>query len=616
MVRYVSSFGGERHRFADLRAVLAAASPRRSGDELAGLAAATDAQRVAARSVLADLPLRTFLDEAVVPYETDEVTRLILDGHDAVAFAPVAHLTVGGFREWLLLHETGDDALRAVAPGVTPEMAAAVSKLMRNQDLIAVARKCRVVTGFRDTIGLPGRLATRLQPNHPTDDPRGIAASVLDGLLYGCGDAVIGINPAADDVAGCAALLHMLDELRGRYDIPTQTCVLTHVTGTIALIERRAPVDLVFQSIAGTEAANAGFGITLALLREAQQAALSLGRHGVADNVMYFETGQGAALSADAHGGVDQQTMEARAYAVARAFRPLLVNTVVGFIGPEYLQDGKQIIRAGLEDHFCGKLMGLPMGVDCCYTNHAEADQDDMDGLMTLLTVAGASFLIAVPGADDVMLGYQSLSFHDVLALRSLLGVRPAPEFEAWLVRMGIADSCRPHPSPAARQPAIAAANWGGRAWLNRTPSRPPTPRAPIRGRGCGRPPRPASGSAAPATRCARTTCWRSSSPTPGRGTRCMPRSTWRPSGQPSRRRWARRRSWCAARPPTAAPISAGRISAAGWTRPAATCCRPASTTWSSSSPTGCRRPRCSATPRRSSPPAGRGSRAGASPRR
>ena len=440
MTRFVSTFGGERHRFADLRAVLAAASPRRSGDELAGLAAATDAQRVAAQSVLADLPLKTFLDETVVPYEDDEVTRLVVDTHDAEAFATISHLTVGGFREWLLAYEAGEAALRSIAPGVTPEMAAAVSKIMRNQDLIAVARKCRVVTGFRNTIGLPGRLATRLQPNHPSDDAAGIAASTLDGLLYGAGDAVIGVNPAGDNVPNCVALLDMLEGMRLRYEIPTQTCVLTHVTNAIEIMRRGAPVDLVFQSVGGTEAANAGFGVTLALLREAHEAALALKRYSAGDNVMYFETGQGAALSADAHHGVDQQTVEARAYAVARTFRPMLVNTVVGFIGPEYLYDGKQIIRAGLEDHFCGKLMGLPMGVDVCYTNHAEADQDDMDALMTLLGVAGVNFLIAVPGADDVMLNYQSLSFHDVLYLRSVLGVRAAPEFEDWLARMDMKD--------------------------------------------------------------------------------------------------------------------------------------------------------------------------------
>ncbi|MGY4802586.1 ethanolamine ammonia-lyase subunit EutB [Teichococcus aerofrigidensis] len=438
MTSRTSLAGGERHRFEDLRALLAAASPRRSGDELAGLAADSDARRVAARMALADLPLAVFLNEALVPYEADEVTRLILDRHDAMAFAPVRAMTVGGFRDWLLSHAADGAALAALAPGLTPEMVAAASKLMRNQDLMAVARKCRVVSAFRTTLGLPGRLASRLQPNHPTDDPRGIAAAVLDGLLLGSGDAVIGINPATDNLPNCMRLLDMLDELRQRHAIPTQSCVLTHVTSAIEIMRRGAPVDLVFQSVAGTEAANAGFGVNLAVLREAHEAALALGRGTLGDNVMYFETGQGAALSAGAHHGLDQQTAEARAYAVAREFRPLLVNTVVGFIGPEYLYDGKQIIRAGLEDHFCGKLLGLPMGVDACYTNHAEADQDDMDQLMTLLGVAGVNFLIAVPGADDIMLNYQSLAFHDVLALRDLLGLRPAPEFEAWLERMGM----------------------------------------------------------------------------------------------------------------------------------------------------------------------------------
>jgi ethanolamine ammonia-lyase large subunit len=440
MGNYSTNFGGETFRFPDLKAVLACASPRRSGDELAGLAAESDAQRVAARAVLADLPLREFLNEALIPYEMDEVTRLIMDSHDAAAFAAVSHFTVGGFRDWLLGYEADSAALAALAPGLTPEMVAATSKLMRNQDLIAVGRKCQVVKKFRNTVGLPGRLSTRLQPNHPTDDLRGIAASTLDGLLYGTGDAVIGINPATDNVPNCLALLEMLDGLRQRYDIPTQTCVLTHVTNVIEVMNRGGAVDLVFQSIAGSEAANAGFGINLGILREAQEAGLALGRGTVGTDLMYFETGQGAALSADAHFGIDQQTIEARAYAVARAFKPLLVNTVVGFIGPEYLYDGKQIIRAGLEDHFCAKLLGVPMGCDVCYTNHAEADQDDMDTLMTLLTAAGVTFVITVPGADDVMLNYQSLSYHDLLYLRSTFGVRPAPEFEAWLEKMDMVD--------------------------------------------------------------------------------------------------------------------------------------------------------------------------------
>jgi ethanolamine ammonia-lyase large subunit len=439
---FAHTLGGTRHVFADLKTLLARATPHRSGDVLAGVAAQTAAERMAARLALAELPLAHFLQEAVVPYEADEVTRLIVDTHDAAAFAPVAHLTVGGFRDWLLSDAATPEALTALAPGLTPEMAAAVSKLMRVQDLVLVARKCRVVTAFRDTIGLPGHLAVRLQPNHPTDDLRGIAASMLDGLMYGCGDAVIGINPASDSPRVMGDLLRLLDEVIQRHAVPTQGCVLTHLTNTIALVEQGAPVDLVFQSIAGSEKANAGFGITLALLREAQQAALSQnggrGRGTVGRNVMYFETGQGSALSADAHHGVDQQTMEARAYGVARAFSPLLTNTVVGFIGPEYLYDGKQIVRAGLEDHFCGKLLGVPLGCDICYTNHAEADSDDMDTLMTLLGAAGVTFVMGVPGADDIMLNYQSTSFHDAAVLREVLGLRRAPEFERWLAQVGI----------------------------------------------------------------------------------------------------------------------------------------------------------------------------------
>nr|WP_295738884.1 ethanolamine ammonia-lyase subunit EutB [uncultured Acidocella sp.] len=440
MGHFTHAFRGESFRFPDLKTVLAKASAKRSGDELAGLAAGSDAERVAARAVLADLPLKIFLEEPLIPYETDEVTRLIFDKHDEAAFKPVAHMTVGQFRDWLLSYEADSAALAALAPGLMPEMAAAASKLMRNQDLIAVARKCRVVKAFRNTIGLEGRLSSRLQPNHPTDDLKGIAASTLDGLLYGTGDAVIGINPATDSVQNCISLLSMLDELRARYEIPTQTCVLTHVTNSIEVMNAGGAVDLVFQSIAGSEAANAGFGINLGILREAYEASQSLGRGTIGQDTMYFETGQGAALSAGAHFGLDQQTIEARAYAVAREFSPLLVNTVVGFIGPEYLYDGKQIIRAGLEDHFCGKLLGISMGCDVCYTNHAEADQDDMDTLMTLLTVAGVSFVIAVPGADDVMLNYQSLSYHDILYLRSSFGARPAPEFEDWLEKMEMLD--------------------------------------------------------------------------------------------------------------------------------------------------------------------------------
>lgn len=435
---YQITIGPRRYPFANLKTLLARASPLRSGDLLAGVAAASAEERVAARYCLADVPLRDFLQHAIIPYEEDEVTRLIIDSHDATAFATVAHLTVGGFRDWLLSDAANPATLAALAPGLTPEMVAAVSKLMRNQDLILVARKCRVVTAFRNTQGLPGHMGVRLQPNHPTDDARGIAAAMLDGLLYGAGDAVIGINPATDSPEAIHTMLAMMDEVRLRYAIPTQSCVLTHVTTTLELINRGAPVDLVFQSVAGTERANSGFGINLAVLQEAHDAARSLQRGTVGDNVMYFETGQGSALSAGAHWGADQQTCEARAYAVARHFSPLLVNTVVGFIGPEYLYDGKQIIRAGLEDHFCGKLLGLPMGCDICYTNHAEADQDDMDTLLTLLGTAGIHFIIGVPGADDIMLGYQSTSFHDALYLRELLGLKRAPEFEDWLETMAI----------------------------------------------------------------------------------------------------------------------------------------------------------------------------------
>ncbi len=436
--------GARSHCFADLKTLLACASSQRSGDELAGIAASNEEQRIAARMLLADLPLTTFLEEPLIPYEDDEVTRLILDGHDTAAFAPISSLTVGGLRDWLLLGSTDTPKLRALAPGLTPEMVAAVSKLMRNQDLITVAAKCSVITAFRTTIGAPGVLASRLQPNHPTDDAKGIMASTLDGLRFGMGDAVIGINPSTDSVDACVVLLECLDHLRRRFDIPVQSCVLAHVTTTLNAMERGAPVDLVFQSVAGSQAANAGFGITLSLLAEAHAAALSLQRGTVGDNVMYFETGQGSALSANAHHGVDQQTMEARAYAVARAFEPLLVNTVVGFIGPEYLYDGRQIIRAGLEDHFCGKLLGLPMGVDVCYTNHVDADQNDMDVLMNLLATARANFLIALPGGDDVMLNYQSLSYHDVAGLRRLHGLQAAPEFAAWMTQMGMHEHTQP----------------------------------------------------------------------------------------------------------------------------------------------------------------------------
>ncbi|MBD8124299.1 ethanolamine ammonia-lyase subunit EutB [Pseudomonas lutea] len=437
-MRFSHSIGGMVWRFDSLRELMAKASPARSGDYLAEVAAGSDAERAAAQMTLADVPLKQFLTEALIPYEQDEVTRLIVDSHDRAAFAPVSHLTVGGFRDWLLGDDATETSLAALAPGLTPEMAAAVSKIMRVQDLVLVAQKIRVVTRFRNTVGLRGRMSTRLQPNHPTDDPAGIAASVLDGLLYGNGDAMIGINPATDSVSAISELLKMLDGVIRHYEIPTQSCVLTHVTSSVAAIEKGVPLDLVFQSIAGTEAANSGFGISLEILREGYEAGLSLKRGPLGDNLMYFETGQGSALSANAHHGVDQQTCEARAYAVARHFNPFLVNTVVGFIGPEYLYNGKQIIRAGLEDHFCGKLLGVPMGCDICYTNHAEADQDDMDVLLTLLGVAGINFIMGIPGSDDVMLNYQTTSFHDALYARKTLGLRPAPEFEDWLTRMDI----------------------------------------------------------------------------------------------------------------------------------------------------------------------------------
>jgi ethanolamine ammonia-lyase large subunit len=438
---YRHTIDATSYLFDDLRDLLAKATPPRSGDRLAGIAAESAEQMVAARMALADVPLSQFLQEAVIPYEDDEVTRLIVDSHDAEAFAPVSSLTVGSFRDFLLSDAASGEALKKLARGITPEMAAAVSKLMRNQDLILVAKKCEVITALRNTIGLRGRMSTRLQPNHPFDDARGITASILDGILLGSGDACIGINPASDDPAIIGGLLRLLDEIITRLAVPTQGCVLTHVTTTLDLIGKGLPVDLVFQSIAGTEAANRSFGVDLALLRQAHDAGRSLRRGTVGDNVMYFETGQGSALSANAHHGVDQQTCEARAYAVARAFEPLLVNSVVGFIGPEYLYDGKEIIRAGLEDHFCGKLLGLPLGVDVCYTNHAEADQDDMDNLLTLLAAGGVTFIMGVPGADDVMLNYQSTSFHDALYIRDLLGLKRAPEFDNWLVQAGLADA-------------------------------------------------------------------------------------------------------------------------------------------------------------------------------
>jgi ethanolamine ammonia-lyase large subunit len=440
IMSYASTISNFTYRFTDLKTLLAKATTLRSGDVLGGLAAETYAERVAAQIALADVPLSNFLSETFIPYESDEVTRLIIDTHSETAFQPISHFTVGVLRDWLLSNEADAATITAISPGLTPEMVAAVAKLMRNQDLIIAAQKISVVTRFRNTLGLKGRISVRLQPNHPTDDAKGIAASIVDGLLYGSGDAVIGINPATDSPEVAARLLYMLDELRQKFDMPVQSCVLSHITTTLQLTEKGVPVDLIFQSIAGTEKANSSFGINLSMLKEAYEAGLSLQRGTIGNNCMYFETGQGSALSANAHSGVDQQTCEVRAYAVARHFHPFMINSVVGFIGPEYLYDGKQIIRAGLEDHFCGKLMGLPMGMDICYTNHANADENDMDNLLTLLGVAGINFIMGVPGADDIMLNYQSTSFQDALYVRKALGLRPAPEFEAWLTKQGIVD--------------------------------------------------------------------------------------------------------------------------------------------------------------------------------
>ena len=435
---YKTLIGHQHYVFNDLKTLMAKATPLRSGDQLAGVAAENATERVAAQMALADVPLKQFLTEALISYEQDEITRLIIDEHRSDLFAPISHFTVGDFRNWLLSEDATTQKLQQLALGLTPEMVAAVSKIMRNQDLILVASKCEVITQFRNTIGLKGHLSTRLQPNHPTDDLLGISASILDGLMYGNGDAVIGINPATDNLQNLSELLKLLDHVIQEHHIPTQSCVLTHISSGIQLAEKNVPIDLMFQSIAGTQCANEGFGINLGLLREGYEATLALKRGTVGQNVMYFETGQGSALSSNAHHGVDQQTLEVRAYAVARKFNPLLVNTVVGFIGPEYLYNGKQIIRAGLEDHFCGKLLGLPMGCDICYTNHADADQNDMDVLLTLFGAAGLNFIMGIPGSDDVMLNYQTTSFHDALYLRQLLGLKAAPEFDLWLAEQGI----------------------------------------------------------------------------------------------------------------------------------------------------------------------------------
>ncbi len=430
---YSHIIGNKRYQFDDLKTLLAKATPLRSGDQLAGVAASTLTEMVAAQHALADLPLKVFLTDPLIP--EDEVTELIQQQHDKQSFQIISHFTVGELRNYLLSYDCDTTQLTKLQYALTPEMAAAVSKIMRNQDLIAVAKKCRVVTKFRNTLGLPNCFATRLQPNDPCDNLMGITCSVIDGLLYGCGDAVIGVNPATDDITQIEKIHRWLDHIRVKCQAPIQTCVLAHITQTMTLAKRGVPVDLFFQSIGGTEAVNKSFGIHLALLREAHELALSLQRGTVGNNCMYFETGQGSALSANAHHGVDQQTIEARAYAVARAFSPLLVNSVVGFIGPEYLLDGKQITRAGLEDHFCGKLLGLPMGCDVCYTNHSYADQNDMDDLLSLLALAGCHFVMAVPGADDIMLNYQSTSFQDAAYIRNVFGYQHSPEFAAWLAQ-------------------------------------------------------------------------------------------------------------------------------------------------------------------------------------
>jgi ethanolamine ammonia-lyase large subunit len=432
----------EDYRFSDFRELLAKANEEKSGDQLAGIAAASERERVAAKSALADLALIDLLKNPIIPLETDEVTRLILDTHDASAFERIRSMTVGAFREFILDNQTTGADLKSLKWGITPEMAAAVAKLMSNKDLVLAAAKIHNVTRCRNTMGERGVLGIRLQPNHPSDDVGGILLAAFDGLLYGCGDAVIGVNPATDSVEGVATILSALDRLITAFDIPSQACCLAHITTQLACLDRGAPVDLLFQSVAGTQAANTSFGINLSMLREARERVLEHHRARdvpwVGDNVMYFETGQGSALSADAHHGVDQLTLEARAYGVARAFDPFLVNSVVGFIGPEYLYDERQIIRAGLEDHFMGKLLGLPMGCDVCYTNHAVADQNSADNLMLLLAAAGCNYFMGVPGTDDVMLNYQSTSFHDAIAVRKIFSLRPAPEFLEWLEHTGI----------------------------------------------------------------------------------------------------------------------------------------------------------------------------------
>jgi ethanolamine ammonia-lyase large subunit len=441
-VNLSTAIRGERFTFADLREVFARASEEKSGDQLAGLAARTERERVAAKVVLSELTLGEIVDNPLIDPDVDEVSRLGCESLDADAFRALRGLTVGEFREWILDDATTGERLEAVRRGITPELAAAAARLMSNKDLVLAASKFRVVTRCRNTMGQRGVMGVRVQPNHPRDDVGGILLSAADGLLYGCGDAVIGVNPAAESVEVAASILRALDRLIETLGIPTQACCLAHITTQLGCLDRGAPVDLLFQSIAGTQAANASFGIDLALLREGRERVLEHHRARdvawVGDQAMYFETGQGSALSAGAHHGVDQLTLEARAYGVARAFDPFLVNSVVGFIGPEYLHDERQIVRAGLEDHFMGKLLGLPMGVDVCYTNHAAADQNSADNLLLLLAAAGCNYVMGVPCADDVMLNYQSTSYHDALGVRRLLGLRPAPEFAAWLEARGL----------------------------------------------------------------------------------------------------------------------------------------------------------------------------------
>jgi ethanolamine ammonia-lyase large subunit len=458
-------------KFGSLRELFAKANEEKSGDQLAGLAARSEQERVAAKHALADVTLQEIVDNPLIPPEKDEVSRLILETHDRAEFKNISSMTVGALRELILRDETTEQELKRLHWAITPEIAAAVAKLMSNKDLVLAAAKVRVVTRCRNTMGERGVLGIRLQPNHPADDVAGILLAAFDGLLYGCGDAVIGVNPATDSVETVSAILRALERLIDGYDIPTQACCLAHISTQLAALERGAPVDLLFQSVAGTQKANESFGITLEMLREGRERTLEHHQQklsprrrrdaeeaqftsGIAKsqlekptatsavsplpNVMYFETGQGSALSADAHHGVDQLTLEARAYGVARVFEPFLVNSVVGFIGPEYLYDERQIVRAGLEDHFMGKLLGLPMGCDVCYTNHAAADQNSADNLLMLLTAAGCNYFMGVPCADDVMLNYQSSSFHDALAMRRLFKLRPAPEFLTWLQQMGI----------------------------------------------------------------------------------------------------------------------------------------------------------------------------------